>query len=143
MQEKRRHSLNSVLNVEDSDSLGLKSNCAEVGVSADSGLQLVIVNSLPLDLSVEHLLDVHVSGQRLLLDGKGRLWSGGVGNVGIVPEGGSNLLNVNSIALWLVLRGKVMHILQSDLDLVLAKRSGIELGRINNTGCDDLGREVG
>ena len=142
MQEKRRLSLKSVLDVEHSNSLGLKSNSAEVGVSTHPGLQDVIVNSLPLDLSVEHLLDVHVSGQRLLLDGESGLWSGGVGDVGIVPEGGGNLLNVDGVALWLVLRGEIMHILQSNLDLVLAKRSGIELGGINNTGCNNLGRKV-
>ena len=114
--------------------MGLKSDSAEVGVSTDSGLQDVIVNSLPLDLSVEHLLDVHVSGQRLLLDGESGLWGRGVGDVSIVPEGSGNLLNVNSVALWFVLRGEIMHVLQSNLDLVLAKRGGIELGGINNTG---------
>lgn len=134
MQEKRRNSLKSVLDVEHSNSLGLKSDSAEVGVSTDSGLQDVIVNSLPLDLSVEHLLDVHVSGQRLLLDGESGLWGGGVGDVSIVPEGGGNLLNVYSVALWLVLRGEIMHVLQSNLDLVLGKRGGIELCGINNTG---------
>lgn len=111
MQEKRRLSLDSVFNVEHSDSLGLHSNLGEVGVSRDLGLaQEVVINSFPLDLSVKHFLDVHVASQGLFSDGVWELWHFFGGDIGIIPESLGNLSDVDCVALRLVLRGEIMKI---------------------------------
>lgn len=102
----------------------------------------MVINSLPLDFSVEHFLDVHVSSQWLLSDNIRELRHGGTGNIGIFKESWSNLINIDGVAHWRVLRSEIMQIFQSNLDLILGKRSSIELGSINDTCSNDLAGEV-
>jgi hypothetical protein len=59
-----------IFKVENSDSLRLKSNSAEVRASVECLRidQKIIILSLPLNFSVEHLLNVHVASQCPLFD---------------------------------------------------------------------------
>lgn len=118
--------------------MALKLNSAEIGISADLvGIaQDFIIDGLPLYFSVKHFLNVHVSGQGLFRDLEVALSTRSY--IGTFPESFSNLLHVDSVALRFVLRGKVMEVLESNLDLVLSEWSGVELGGISNTGTYDL-----
>jgi len=142
LHEKRHISLNSVINVENSNSLGFKGHLGEVSVSTHfvgTGEDIVIFGD-PVNFPIKHVLDVHITGQGLLSDNECVLNLCRVGDVGITPESGSNFVEVDSGCLGI--RGKIMEIRKSNLDLVLPHWSGIELSGIGNSGINNLAREV-
>lgn len=131
--------LDSVFNVEHSDSLGFKSDGTEVRSSRDEGFaQFMVIYGFPLHFSVQHFLNVHVAGQGFLSDGIGGLWSCGVGNVSFTPESLGYLVNVDGGVLRLVLRGKVVKVFKSDLDFVFGQWGSVKLCSIFDSSSNNL-----
>lgn len=116
-----------------SDSLWLEFDGREIRIVVDLGFDkvlLVVINSFPLDLSGEHLLEFHIGSDRHFLDVHLSVIDWGL-NVGILPHSIKKTLKINGLASRILIV-KIGNVFQSEDEVVFGLWDDYKFDEISN-----------